>query len=106
MLNLPDPLSDILGVFFKKAVDSKIGRRVDLLIELFVSGTASFCIICGAVAAATHSWFYGVVNGLWISGGCVIVTFRKSKNSEGLIIATPTDEKAKEAIQDAEVLKK
>jgi hypothetical protein len=87
MLDLPDPVSDLLGVFFKRALDSQIAKRATLLLEMSIAGAIAFLLACGAALVAQQHVAWAVGAGMVSAGVALLATFQASPNSKGLCIA-------------------
>lgn len=101
-----DPISGILGVFFKRALDSKIAQRATLVLEMTIAGTISYFladgaqILLGQPALYSHGW------GLVASGISMLGTFTASANSKGLTLSLQKDEVEQEKATPMEEIKK
>lgn len=83
---IDDPISGIVGLFFKRALDSKIGRRAELLLEMAIAGAISFLLACG-LGLMTLPVAEAIGSGMLAAGIVLLATFQASPNSKGLTIA-------------------
>jgi len=87
MFDLPDPITDLVGLFLKRAMESKIGRRAELVLELSIAGTLAYFIADGSqlMLAKDPLWAHGC--GLVGAGISMLATFYASPNSKGLTLS-------------------
>lgn len=91
MLDLPDPVSDLLGVFFKRALDSKIAKRAELLLEMGIASAVAGPGAAGASLMANMGWAFSIGAGLVATAIAILATFQASPNSKGLVISLQGD---------------
>ena len=91
MLDLPDPVSDLLGVFFKRALNSKIMQYATLVLEMAIASTIAGLVACGVPLVAGKAPAFAIGCGMVAAGVAIFCTFQASKNSKGLIISLPDD---------------
>lgn len=101
-----DPISGILGVFFKRALDSKIAQRATLILEMSIAGTIVYFLVDGAQIVLGNSALYSHGCGLVAAGVCMLGTFQASPNSRGLTISLQKDLIAEEKSTPMEEIKK
>jgi hypothetical protein len=84
---IDDPISGLIGVFFKRALDSKIAQRATLLLEMGISTTLTGAFATGGALLAHQAIAWSI--GLGLVGAAVagLATFQASPNSKGLTIA-------------------
>ena len=84
---IDDPISGILGVFFKRALDSKFAQYATLLLEMFIATSITFAFASGGAMLAHQTAAWSI--GLGLSGAAVagLATFQASPHSAGLTIA-------------------
>ena len=89
MFDLPDPITGLVGLFLKRAMESKIGRRAELLLEMAIAGQIAFLAACGIalLSRASVSWAIGC--GMTACAVALLATFQASPNSKGLVISLP-----------------
>jgi hypothetical protein len=87
MLDLPDPISDLLGVFFKRALDSKIAKRAELLLEMGIASAIAGLGATGAALMANMPTAWSIGAGMTASAVALLATFSASSNSKGLLIS-------------------
>jgi hypothetical protein len=84
---IDDPVSGVLGVFFKKALDSKIAQRLTLLLEMGIATSITFAFVFGGGLIARQSIAWSLGLGLVSSALAALTTFQASPNSKGLTIS-------------------
>ena len=84
---LPDPITDVIGLFFKKALDSKILQYATLLLEMAIASTIAFLAACGfsLMSHAQVAWSIGA--GMAAAALALFATFQASPSSKGLVIS-------------------
>jgi len=87
MFNLPDPLSDVLGVFFKRALDSKIAKRAELVLEMAIASSIAGLGATGAALVSNMPVPWSIGAGMVASAIALLATFQASANSKGLVIS-------------------
>ena len=88
---LPDPVADIVEIFFKRAAQTKFVQYATLILELSIAGTISFLGGCGLSLVCGRSVPLSIGSGMLFSALALLATFGKSANSKGLIISIPDD---------------
>lgn len=90
---LPDPITDLIGLFigkkFKDAVMQKVNwltDRIDLGIEMVLVYVMVFSIFAGAPLMAHASWGVAIGSGMVSAGLAMFGTFQASRHSRGLTI--------------------
>lgn len=82
-----DPLSGLVGVFFKRALDSKLLTYFRLAFELTLAASISFLVTCGAGLGAGMPAARAIGAGMFLAGISMFATFQVSDNAKGLKIA-------------------
>jgi hypothetical protein len=82
-----DPISGLLGVFFKRALDSKIMQYGVLVLELVIAGTITFLATTGGALMAQSSVAWAIGAGMVATAIVMLATFQSSPNSKGLTIS-------------------
>lgn len=85
-----DPISGLFGVFFKKALDSKVMQYVVLLLEMGIAGTLAFLAFAGGALVARQPVAWSVGTGMVAAAIAMLATFQASPNSKGLVISFPS----------------
>lgn len=96
MAILSDPISGVLSAFFNRALESKIGQRVTLLLEMGVAGIIAFLASCGIALLSNQPIAWSVGCGMVATAVALLATFQASPNSKGLIISLPQQAASKE----------
>lgn len=86
---LPDPLTDLIGLFLHRATTSQIGMRLTLLLELAIATSIAFTGACGLATLAGSSIQMAVGAGLVATALAQLATFSTSQNAKGLIVSFP-----------------
>ncbi len=84
---LPDPISDLLGLFLKRALDSKIMRYATLLVEMAIASIIAGLAACGIALMSQPSVAWAVGAGMTAAAVALLATFQASPNSKGLVIS-------------------
>lgn len=84
---IDDPISGVIGLFFKRALESKIGRRAELILEMAIASLIAGCGACGASLLAGEPVAWSIGAGLVAVAVAVLATFQASPNSKGLVIS-------------------
>jgi len=84
---LPDPITDLLGLWLKRSLDSRLARYCTLVLEMGIAAAIASAVACGSalMAQASVSWAIGA--GLVAMGVALLATFQASPNSKGLVIS-------------------
>lgn len=86
----PDPVSDLIGVFFKRALDSKIMQYVTLVLEMGIAASIAMLAAAGVPLALGKPGLVSLGIGMIAAAVALLATFQASKNSRGLIISLPS----------------
>jgi hypothetical protein len=84
---IDDPISGVLGAFFQRAIESKIWRRLELILELVIASTICFLITTGTTLLSKQPIPLAIGAGMVVAGVAMLTTFAASPNSKGLTIA-------------------
>lgn len=84
---LPDPITDVIGLFFKKALDSKIMQFATLLLEMAIAGSIGYLVARGVAIMAGQPALIADGTADLAAGICLFATFQASPNSKGLTIS-------------------
>jgi hypothetical protein len=87
MLDLPDPITGVIGLFFKRAIESKIWQRLELLLELGLASSISFLLACGLSLMTKQPAAWAIGSGMVAAALALFATFQASSNSRGLVIS-------------------
>jgi hypothetical protein len=82
-----DPISGLFGVFFKRAMDSKIFQYAVLVLELAIAGMIAGLAACGIALMTQKSVAWAIGAGMAASAVALVATFQASPNSKGLVIS-------------------
>lgn len=93
---LSDPISGVLTAFFNRALESKIGQRVELLLEMGIASSIAFMAACGVALLTKQSVAWSVGCGMVAAAVALLATFQASPNSKGLVISLPQQAASKE----------
>lgn len=96
MLDFPDPVSDVLGLFLKKAMDSKIFQYTVLVLEMGIASTIAGLTACGASLLAKQPVAWSIGAGMAGAAIALLATFTASPSSKGLMIRLPEQTSANE----------
>ena len=101
-----DPISGVLGVFFKRALDSKLMQRFTLVLEMTIAGVLSYFLATGSqlMLGKDQVWAHGC--GLVAAGLSMLGTFSASPNSKGLTLSLQKELVEQEKSTPLEEIKK
>jgi hypothetical protein len=103
---IDDPISGVLGAFFKRALDSKIMQRATLVLEMGIAGTLAYFLADGSQLMLGKPELFARGCGLVAAGLCMLGTFQASPNSKGLTISLQKDFTQEENQTPMEAIKK
>lgn len=89
MFDLPDPITGIIGLLLKRAMESKVGRRVELLLEMGIAGSIAALAACGLALLSQKPVSWAIGCGMVACAVALFATFQTSPNSKGLVISLP-----------------
>lgn len=101
-----DPISGVLGVFFKRALDSKIAQRATLVLEMTIAGVLAYCLADGSQLMLGKDWVWAHGCGLVAAGVSMLGTFYASPNAKGLTLSLQKEMVAQEEATPMEEVKK
>lgn len=84
---LPDPITDVIGLFLKRALDSKIMQYVTLLLEMAIASVIAFLAACGLSLMAHSAVAWSIGAGMTAAALALFGTFQASPHSKGLVIS-------------------
>lgn len=84
---LPDPITDVIGLFFKRALDSKIMQFSTLLLEMAIASSIAFLAACGFSLMAKQPAAWSIGAGMAAAALALFATFQASPHSKGLVIS-------------------
>ena len=84
---LPDPITDVIGLFLKHAAESRLARRLELLLEMAIASVIAGPGAMGAALMGNMGWQFSIGAGLVALAIAVLCTFQASGNSKGLCIS-------------------
>lgn len=84
---IDDPISGVLGVFFKRALNSKIAQYCTLAFEMFIATSITFAFATGGALLAHNPVAWSIGLGMSFAGVAGLATFQASPHSAGLTIA-------------------
>jgi len=93
---IDDPISGVVGLFFKRAINSKIAQRATLLLEMVIAGTIAYLAASGIAILSGQSELWATGVGRIAEAIALLATFQVSPNSKGLIISLPSQAAEKE----------
>lgn len=88
---IDDPISGIIGKFLQHAIESRIWKRLELCLEIFLAGVFSFDFGCGTMLVSHQQVAFSIGCGMCSSAVAMILTFYLSPNAKGLTLALPED---------------
>jgi hypothetical protein len=88
---LPDPVTDVVGLFLKHAAESRLARRLELLLEMGIAASVAGAGASGASLMGNLGWQFSIGAGLVAIAIAVLATFQASQNSKGLVISLQDD---------------
>ncbi len=86
---LPDPLTDVIGLFLKRAMDAKIFRYAVLVLEMAIAGAIAGFAASGIALISGQDVAWSVGAGMTATAVAWLATFAHSPNAKGLIISLP-----------------
>lgn len=86
---IDDPISGIIGLFMKRALEAKIGQRITLLLEMSIASSIAALGACGLALLAHQAVAWSIGAGMVAAAIALLATFQASPNSKGLIISLP-----------------
>lgn len=87
MLDLPDPVTGLVGLFLKRALDSKIMQYAILAFEMGIAATIAFLLACGLPLMAKQPVAWSIGAGMVAAALAMFATFQASPHSKGLVIS-------------------
>jgi hypothetical protein len=84
---LPDPITDVIGLFFKRALDSKLMQYATLVLELAIAATITGLGACGIALMTQKSVAWAIGAGMTAAALAILATFQASPQSKGLVIS-------------------
>lgn len=87
LIGLPDPITGLVGLFLKRALDSRLMQYAVLLLEMGIAAAIAGCVATGAALMAQSSLAWAAGAGLVAIGIALLATFQASPNSKGLVIS-------------------
>lgn len=84
---LPDPISDLLGLWLKRSLDSRIARYCTLTLEMGIAASIAGLAACGIALMSQSSVAWAVGAGMTAAAVALLATFQASPNSKGLVIS-------------------
>lgn len=84
---LPDPITDVIGLFFQRALNTKLMQYGTLLLELAIAGLIAGLAACGISLMTQNSVAWAVGAGMAAAAVALLGTFQASPNSKGLVIS-------------------
>jgi hypothetical protein len=88
---LPDPITDVIGLFMKHAAESRLARRLELLLEMGIAAAIAGAGAAGASLMGKMGWQFSIGAGLVAVAIALLATFQASQNSKGLVISLQDD---------------
>lgn len=84
---IDDPISGVLGAFFQRAIESKVWKRLELVLELAIASIIVFLFTTGTALLAKQPVALAMGAGMVMSSVALLTTFAASPNAKGLTIA-------------------
>lgn len=84
---IDDPISGLVGVFLKRALDSKILQYAVLAFELLIASAIGGLAACGIALMTQPSVSWAIGAGMVAAAVALLATFQASPNSKGLVIS-------------------
>ena len=103
---IDDPISGTIGVMLQHAMESKVGKRVTLVLEMTIAGVLSYFLADGSQLVLGKPWAYSHGWGLLAAGFAMLATFTASPNSKGLTLSLEKDVVEQEKSTPMEEIKK
>lgn len=84
---IDDPISGVLGTFLQHALESKVWKRAELMLELGIASTIVFLFTTGSTLLAKQPVSLAIGAGMVMAAVALLTTFAASPNAKGLTIA-------------------
>jgi len=92
----------IIGIYKAK----KVQTWMTFLFQLGFSAISSFLFVCGTSLVSTKSWAVSIGSGMVVSSVTLVVFFRKSSLTKGMMAVLPSEEATKELNTDIQIIEK
>ena len=83
----PDPITDLIGLVLKRALQSRLLQYGVLLLEMAIAAAIASLAACGAALMANAGTSWAIGAGMTAAAVALLATFQVSPNSKGLVIS-------------------
>jgi hypothetical protein len=101
-----DPMTALASLIIGIYKEKKIQSWLTFLFQLSFSATASFLFVCGTTLISSKSWTLSIGSGMVVSSVTLVVFFRKSSLTRGMMAVLPEEEATKELTTDIQIIEK
>ena len=101
-----DPFGALADFVLGKMKQSAMALWMKLLFTMAFSAIASFLFICGSLLSVKVTPAVAVGTGMVVAAMAMVVLFRRSPLTKGLMVVLPADEAAKELETGFQVIQK
>ena len=101
-----DPFTAIVNIFLGIYETKKVQQWVVLLFQMFFSAFSTFLFVCGSSLVSTKSWSLSIGAGMISSSLVLVVLFRRSPLTKGMMAVLPIDEAKVEIATDVQIIEK
>ena len=103
---MADPFSALASIIIGVYQTKKIQAWISLLFQMLFSAVSSFLFVCGTGLIASKSWPLSIGSGMVVASVTLVVFFRKSSLTKGMMAVLPSEEAAKELNTDIQIIEK
>jgi hypothetical protein len=101
-----DPLGALAEFVLGKMKQSAIAQWAKLLFTMGFSATVSFLFVCGSVLALGQPVAFAIGSGMVMAAMAMVVLFRRSPLTKGLMVVLPEAEATKEIGSNFQIIEK
>jgi len=101
-----DPLSALAEFVLGKMKQSAMAQWAKLLFTMGFSATVSFLFVCGTVLGLGQPATLAIGGGMVMAAMAMVVLFRQSPLTKGLLVVLPEAEAAREMETDFQIIEK
>jgi len=103
---MADPFAALASIIVGVYQTKKIQAWISLLFQMLFSAIASFMFVCGSSLLASKSWPLSIGSGMVVASVTLVVFFRKSSLTKGMMAVLPIEEATKELNTDIQTIEK
>ena len=101
-----DPFSALATIIVGIYTERKVQQWISLLFQMGFSTVATFLFICGSSLIASRSWTISIGSGMLSGAITLVIFFRRSPLTKGMMAVLPSAEAQKEILEDIQVIQK